>query len=71
MKMIILNLLLLKFSASFIAASRCRPVRSSLQNQLYFTKVPGRGKCHILLRKILRILSFPPACIPETILHFV
>ena len=46
---IILNLLFLKFSVSIIAASRS--AESSFKNQKLFTKVPGQGKCHILLKK--------------------
>ena len=49
MEVIILNLLLLKFSASIIAASRSAGL--SCKNQKLFTKVPGQGKCHTLLEK--------------------
>ena len=48
MEMIILNLLSSKFCASFIAASQHKQTKSSLKNQKYFTKVSGRGKCHIV-----------------------
>ena len=51
MQIILVNLLLLKFSTFFSAASQCRPTESSLKNQKYFTKAPGQGKCRILLEK--------------------
>ena len=49
MEVIILNLLLLKFFASTIAASKS--AESSCKNQKLFTKVPGQGKCHMLVEK--------------------
>ena len=52
MEVIILNLLLLKFSTSFIAASQYRSSEQSFKNQKIFAKVPDQGKCHILLRKV-------------------
>lgn len=51
MKIIILNLLVLKFSALIIAASQCRALKLCLTNQKYFANVPGQGKCNILLEQ--------------------
>ena len=49
-----MNLLLLKFFVSSIAASQCRVdarAESSLTIQKYFIKVLGDGKCRILKRR--------------------
>ena len=47
MEVIILNLLLLKFSASILAVSQSRSAESSFKNQKIFTKVADQGKCRI------------------------
>ena len=44
---IILNLLLLKFSASIMAISQSRSEESSFNYQKIFTKVAGQGNCRI------------------------
>ena len=44
MEIIILTSLLLKFSVPFIAVGQCKMAEPALQNQKYFTKVPGDGK---------------------------
>ena len=47
MEFIVLNLLLLKFSASIMAVSQSRTQESSFKNQKVFKKVPDPGKCRI------------------------
>ena len=47
MEVIILNLLLLKFSASIVAVSQSRSDESSFNYQKIFTKVADQGKCRI------------------------
>ena len=47
MEVIILNLLLLKFSASIVAVSQSRLDESSFKNEKIFTKVADQGKCRI------------------------
>lgn len=44
MEVIILHLLLFKFSAFFTAASQSSSTESFSQNQKYFTKASGQGK---------------------------
>ena len=44
---IILNLLLLKFSASIMAISQSRSEESSFKNEKIFTKVADQGNCRI------------------------
>ena len=44
---IILNLLLLKFSASIMAISQRKSEKSSFKNQKIFTKVADQGNCRI------------------------
>ena len=47
MEVIILNLLLLKFSASIVAVCQSRSAESSFKNQKIFSKVADQGKCRI------------------------
>ena len=47
MEVIILNLLLLKFSASIVAVSQSRSPESCFKNQKIFRKVADQGKCRI------------------------
>lgn len=57
MLVIFVRLLLIFFSTYLVAASQCRPAVSSLKNQNYFTKVPGQGKCYILLGIFFSIMA--------------
>ena len=49
--MIVVNVFLLKFSASLVAASQSGLAESCFKNQKYFTKVSGQGKCETVIEK--------------------
>ena len=70
MEVIILNLLLLKFSTSFIAASQSRSFEPSFKNQKIFAKVLGQGECHILPRKVTVDFTLSCQIIPELVAKF-